>query len=44
MVHKTIVLTQELKTRLDALKVHKRDTYGDIIENLINEHNLKTNQ
>jgi len=35
MVNKQIKLDEKLKKKLDKLKIHKRETYGDIIERLI---------
>ncbi len=36
MVH--IVVSQECKSKLDSLKVHIRDTYGDVVDKLVSEH------
>jgi predicted CopG family antitoxin len=33
-----ITIRQELKTELDNLKTHRRDTYGDVIGQLVAEH------
>ncbi len=41
MVHKQIKIDEKLKKRLDKLKIHKRETYGDIIERLIENTNKK---
>ena len=35
MVSKQIMIDEKLKRRLDNLKIHKRETYGDIIERMI---------
>ena len=35
MVSKQIKINEELKKRLDEMKIHKRETYGDIIERLL---------
>jgi hypothetical protein len=34
----SIGVQQELKTKLDNLRTHPRDSYGDIIGKLIQEH------
>ena len=33
-----ISVKPELKELLDKLKIHKRETYGDVIERLIGKH------
>ena len=35
MVNQQIKINKKLKDKLDKLKIHKRETYGDIIERLI---------
>lgn len=35
MVNKLISISEELKCRLDTIKIHHRETYGDLIERLI---------
>ena len=42
MVHKTILVKEDLKKELDKLKIHKKDSYGDVIEKLIKFWNDKT--
>lgn len=37
MVTKQIKINEKLKKRLDKLKIHKRETYGDVIERLIKD-------
>ncbi len=37
MAKTTIQISTELKNRLDALKVNKRETYEDVIENLLED-------
>ncbi len=32
-----MVIPVELKERLDQVKVHRRETYGDVIERLLNK-------
>ena len=34
MVTKQIKIDEKLKKKLDKLKTHKRETYGDVIENM----------
>ncbi len=36
---KTIGIQEDLKSELDKLKTHHRDTYGDVIKKLVDEHN-----
>ena len=39
----TIKISAELKSLLDKMKMHKRETYNDIIELMV-EDNLKLNE
>ena len=41
MVTKQIKIDEKLKKRLDKLKIHKRETYGDVIKRLIENANIK---
>lgn len=34
---KTIKISERLKKQLDNIKIHKRETYNDIIERLLKE-------
>lgn len=38
MVTQQIKIEEKIKEKLDKLKIHKRETYGDIIERLINQN------
>jgi len=33
---KTIKISEEMKTKLDEIKIHPRETYDDIIRRLVN--------
>jgi predicted transcriptional regulator len=37
MATTTIQLSTELKRRLDALKLHPRETYGDVLERILED-------
>ena len=39
----TIQISQEVKTQLDKMKLHQRETYNDVIEFMI-EDNLELNE
>lgn len=38
---KAIRLSEETKKRLDSLKVHPRQSYEEVINKLVDEHNKK---
>ena len=37
MVH--IVVSDQCKAKLESLKIHAREPYGDVVDKLIQEHN-----
>jgi len=38
MGYKTIALSEETKKELDRLKIHRRETYEDVIKRLVEEY------
>ena len=34
-----IVVSEECKAKLDNLKIHRKEPYGDVVDKLIQEHN-----